>query len=210
MARQIKNVKKLKIHALRGEAEYQASLAAMNDKVAREVNKRLRDLERRGYAYGGYNTPIHFTQTMYDTNRFMKSKQMDMDYDLMATQTEIGLKFLEMESSTVEGQKNIEARRRQSFVDMGIIDDDYSQRKFRNFLKFLGNEESSAFVESWSDSEKMIEILFDAYNKRRMSKSAMLARFREYLDPTRRDVDLEKVMKDMGLDIRDYRTTHWR
>lgn len=210
MARQIKDVKKLKIHALRGEASAQASLAALNDKVAREVNKRLRELERRGYAYGGYNTPIHFTQTMYDTNRFMKSKAMEMDYDLMATQTEIGLKFLSYESSTVQGQRDIEARRRETFIEMGIIDEDYSMRKFRGFLKFLGNEESSAFVESWSDSEKMVEMLFEAYNKRRMSKNAMLARFREYLDPERKDVDLRRVMKDMGVDINDYRTTHWR
>lgn len=210
MARQIKDVKKLQIHALRGEAEAQASLAALNDKVAKEVNRRLRELERRGYAYGGYNTPIHFTNTMYDSNRFKLSKNMEEDYMLMSTQTQIGLKFLNFESSTVAGQKDIEARRRQTFIEMEIIDEDYSERKFRGFLKFLGNEEASGFVESWADSEKMLDMLFTAYNKRRMSKQAMLARFREYLDPTRPDVDLRKVMKSMGVNIDDYRQTKWR
>lgn len=210
MARQIKDVKKLEIHALRGEPEAQASLAALNDKVAREVNKRLRQLERRGYDYGGYNTPIHFTNTMYDSNRFAYSKQMDEDYMLMSTQTQIGLKFLNYESSTVEGQRAIEERRRQTFIEMEIIDEDYSQRKFRNFLKFLGNEESSAFVDSWSDSEKMLEMLFAAYNKHRMSKTQMLAKFREYLDPSRQDVDLRATMKAMGVDIDDFRRFKWR
>lgn len=210
MGRQIKDVKKLQIHALRGESDAQASLAALNDKVAREVNKRLRELERRGYDYGGYNTPIHFTQTMYDTNRFAKSKDMDGDYMLMSTQTQIGLKFLNFESSTVAGQKAIEDRRREKFIEMEIIDEDYSPHKFRGFLRFLGNEEASAFVESWSDSEKMLDMLFTAYNKRRMSKQAMLAKFREYLDPRKKDVDLRKVMKDMGVNIDDFRRTRWR
>lgn len=210
MARQIKDVKKLQIHALRGEAEAQASLAALNDEIAREVNKRLRQLERRGYDYGGYNTPIHFTNTMYDSNRFAYSKNMDDDYMLMSTQTQIGIKFLGFESSTVEGQRAIEERRRQSFINMEIIDENYSQRKFKGFLRFLGNEESSAFIESWSDSEKMVDMLFTAYNKHRMSKPQMLAKLREYLDPNRTDVDLRATMKSMGVNIDDFRTFKWR
>lgn len=203
----LKRVKKLQVRATRGDAKAASLLSNLNDEVAIEVNKRLRALERRNYDFGAYNAPVHFTQTMYDTNRFQKSKSMDNDYELMSTQTQIGLKFLDAESSTVQGQRDIEDRRYQTFIDMGIVEEGYSKRKFKGFLRFIGNEESNAVIESWSTSEKMVEMLFDAYNKRRVSKATMLMRFREYLAGEK---DLKETMKSMGVNIDDYRSLRWK
>lgn len=208
MARMIKDVKKLQVRAARGDRVSQEALIAYNDRVAKEVNKRLRELERRGYAYGGYNTPTHFTEVMYDSNRFKTAKQLENDWYTMGTQTEIGVKFLSFESSTVEGQKNIEERRFQTFVDMEIVDEGYSRRKFRNFLKFLGNEEVSGIMESWSTSETMVEVLFDAYNAHKVSRQKMVEIFRKSLARTP-GYDIFQAMKKVGVDLNDYRSTRW-
>lgn len=204
----IKEIRRLQLRAVRGDRASQEALIALNDEIARDVNKRLRELERRGYDYGAYNTPVHFTQTVYDTNRFKKSSQMDGDYYLMRTQSEIGVKFLNMQTSSVFGQKEVEEKRFTSFVDMGIVDPNYSRRKFKNFLKFLSNEESRQVVDSWGTSSTMVEVLFDAYNRKENTKKRMTAVFREYLNPED-STNLSDLFDKLGLDMRDYRKTKW-
>lgn len=204
----IKEIRRLQLRAVRGDRASQEALIALNDEIARDVNKRLRELERRGYDYGAYNAPVHFTQTVYDTNRFKKSGQMDGDYYLMRTQSEIGVKFLNMQTSSVFGQKEVEEKRFTSFVDMGIVDPNYSRRKFKNFLKFLSNEESRQVVDSWGTSSTMVEVLFDAYNRKENTKKRMTAVFREYLNPED-STNLSDLFDKLGLDMRDYRKTKW-
>ena len=182
MARIIKDVKKLQLRAVRGDRASQEALLAYNDKIAREVNKRLRELERAGYDFGAYNTATHFTETMYDTKRFMTGQQLELDWYMMGTQTSIGVKFLNMKSSTVAGQKEIEQKRFDTFVELEIIPENYSRRKFKNFIRFVGNEESERILDEYGTSTQMVEMLFDAYNRKGNTKNKMLKVFREYLD----------------------------
>lgn len=160
----IKEIKDYGKLATKGDREAQRLLFSINNEVAREVNKRLIGLEKTGYDYGiGWATAVNYTQVMYESNRFAYSKNMDDDYYQMSQQTQIGIKFLGSESSTVEGQKAIAERRIRKFREKGILDETVSDRRAKNFLKFLGNEEVSETIESYGHSETVIEMLWDAY-----------------------------------------------
>lgn len=202
-------IKKLQVRAIRGNQEAQQSLIRVSDNIAKLVNQRLRELERRGYDYYAYNTPIHFTQTMYDSNRFAKSKTLDYDWYMMGTQSQIGWKFLQMRSSTVQGMKEIEEERYQSFIDREIIDpSETSRRKFRNFLKWMGqNDEVGAMTEAWSTSETMIEMMVDAYNRKANTRKKMTAAYSQYLSGKK---TFNETMKSLGINPINYASRNRR
>ena len=137
----IKEIKDYGKLATKGDREAQRLLFSINNEVAREVNKRLIGLEKTGYDYGiGWATAVNYTQVMYESNRFAYSKNMDDDYYQMSQQTQIGIKFLGSESSTVEGQKAIAERRIRKFREKGILDETVSDRRAKNFLKFFSKK----------------------------------------------------------------------
>lgn len=205
----IKEIKDYGKLATKGDREAQRLLFSINNEVAREVNKRLIGLEKTGYDYGiGWATAVNYTQVMYESNRFAYSKNMDDDYYQMSQQTQIGIKFLGSESSTVEGQKAIAERRIRKFREKGILDETVSDRRAKNFLKFLGNEEVSETIESYGRSETVIEMLWDAYQLKDNTKKKMLKALREYLtvdEKTGRHLkDFKQTMEELKIDISKY------
>ena len=205
----IKEIKDYGKLATKGDREAQQLLFSINNEVAREVNKRLIGLEKTGYDYGiGWATAVNYTQVMYESNRFAYSKNMDDDYYQMSQQTQIGIKFLGSESSTVEGQKAIAERRIRKFREKGILDETVSDRRAKNFLKFLGNEEVSETIESYGRSETVIEMLWDAYQLKDNTKKKMLKALGEYLtvdEKTGRHLkDFKQTMEELQIDISKY------
>ena len=205
----IKEIKDYGKLATKGDREAQQLLFSINNEVAREVNKRLIGLEKTGYDYGiGWATAVNYTQVMYESNRFAYSKNMDDDYYQMSQQTQIGIKFLGSESSTVEGQKAIAERRIRKFREKGILDETVSDRRAKNFLKFLGNEEVSETIESYGRSETIIEMLWDAYQLKDNTKKKMLKALGEYLtvdEKTGRHLkDFKQTMEELQIDISKY------
>lgn len=205
----IKEIKDYGKLATKGDREAQRLLFSTNNEVAREVNKRLIGLEKTGYDYGiGWATAVNYTQVMYESNRFAYSKNMDDDYYQMSQQTQIGIKFLGSESSTVEGQKAIAERRIRKFREKGILDETVSDRRAKNFLKFLGNEEVSETIESYGNSETVIEMFWDAYQRKENTKKKMLKALREYLTVDektgRRLKDFKQTMEELKIDISKY------
>ena len=205
----IKEIKDYGKLATKGDREAQQLLFSINNEVAREVNKRLIGLEKTGYDYGiGWATAVNYTQVMYESNRFAYSKNMDDDYYQMSQQTQIGIKFLGSESSTVEGQKAIAERRIRKFREKGILDETVSDRRAKNFLKFLGNEEVSETIESYGRSESVIEMLWDAYQLKDNTKKKMLKALGEYLtvdEKTGRHLkDFKQTMEELQIDISKY------
>lgn len=205
----IKEIKDYGKLATKGDREAQQLLFSINNEIAREVNKRLIGLEKTGYDYGiGWATAVNYTQVMYESNRFAYSKNMDDDYYQMSQQTQIGIKFLGSESSTVEGQKAIAERRIRKFREKGILDETVSDRRAKNFLKFLGNEEVSETIESYGRSETVIEMLWDAYQLKDNTKKKMLKALGEYLtvdEKTGRHLkDFKQTMEELQIDISKY------
>lgn len=201
------DIKKAQVRAARGDRAAQQDLIRMTDSVTKLVNQRLRDLERHGYTYYAYNNPIHFTETMYEGRRFQTSKNIDYDWVMMSTQTQIGWKFLQMESSTVQGMHDIEQRRYENFVEQGLIDpDEMSRRRFRNFLKWVGtNDDVNTMVEAWSTSETMIEMMIDAYNRKGNTKKKMALAYNKFLSGK---AGFTETMRGLGINPTNYTSRH--
>ena len=205
----IKEIKDYGKFATNVDREAQQLLFYYTNEIAKEVNKRLIGLEKEKYDYGqGWATAVNYTQVMYESNRFAYSKNMDDDYYQMSQQTQIGIKFLGSESSTVEGQKAIAERRIRKFREKGILDETVSDRRAKNFLKFLGNEEVSETIESYGRSESVIEMLWDAYQLKDNTKKKMLKALGEYLtvdEKTGRHLkDFKQTMEELKIDISKY------
>lgn len=198
----IKQIKDLQRNAVKGDREAQGLLFSYTNEIAKEVNKRLIGLEKKKYDYGqGWATAVNYTQVMYESNRFEYARNMDKDWYQMGQQSQIGIKFLGYESSSVEGQRAIEERRFQKFKEKGIFDETVTRRKARNFLRFLGNEESEQVIESYGNSSTVIEMLWDAYQKKDNSRAKMLKAFDEFNAGL---YDFDETMRRLKIDITEY------
>lgn len=198
----IKQIKDLQRNAVKGDREAQGLLFSYTNEIAKEVNKRLIGLEKEKYDYGqGWATAVNYTQVMYESNRFEYARNMDKDWYQMGQQSQIGIKFLGYESSSVEGQRAIEERRIRKFKEKGIFDETVTRRKARNFLRFLGNEESEQVIESYGNSSTVIEMIWDAYQKKDNSRAKMLKAFDEFNAGL---YDFDETMRRLKIDITQY------
>lgn len=198
----IKQIKDLQRNAVKGDREAQGLLFSYTNEIAKEVNKRLIGLEKEKYDYGqGWATAVNYTQVMYESNRFEYARNMDKDWYQMGQQSQIGIKFLGYESSSVEGQRAIEERRFRKFKEKGIFDETVTRRKARNFLRFLGNEESEQVIESYGNSSTVIEMLWDAYQKKDNSRAKMVKAFDEFNAGL---YDFDETMRRLKIDITQY------
>lgn len=198
----IKEIKGLQRSAVKGDREAQRLLYSFTNEIAKEVNKRLIGLEKSQYDYGqGWATAVNYTQVMYESNRFAYAKNMNNDWYEMGLQSQIGVKFLGYESSTIEGQKAIEERRFRKFKEKGIFDETVTKRKCKNFLRFLGNEETEQVIEAYGNSSTVIEMLWDAYQKKENTRAKMIKAFDEFNAGV---YDFDETMRRLKIDITEY------
>ena len=197
----IKELRKLQLKASKGNKGAQRALISATDTLTAQVNKNLRQLEKYGYDYGAYNDITNFTQIEYETNRLKKSKDLEYDWYAMSLQSQLAIKFLSNESSTLAGQREIEARRIATFKDIGVLPENITKRKAKNFLKFLGNEESQQIIEAYGNSETVLEMMYDAYVKPINSRSKMLSAFNEFLSGEK---DFDEMMRGLKIKIENY------
>ena len=87
------------------------------------------------------------------------------------------------------------------FKEKGIFDETVTRRKARNFLRFLGNEESEQVIESYGNSSTVIEMLWDAYQKKDNSRAKMLKAFDEFNAGL---YDFDETMRRLKIDITQY------
>jgi len=116
------------------QSEYN-ELALYNKRLARLANQRLRELKKAKKDYYAYDSAISFTDRMFGTTRYKENLESpnDMKAQILSMQ-----RFLNFETSTVEGHKAVEIRRRdkfrQLFPDVRQATDD----ELDAFLRFLG------------------------------------------------------------------------
>lgn len=196
--------RKLAIKAHRGDREAQASLLRYTMDIKKEVNHRLSLLERNNMAYGkAYNNVLYFTQTEYGTNRFKNPNQIGRTnwYD-MALQNDIGYKFLNSMTSTVEGAREAEKHRIKRLKELEVIPEEITPRREKEFLKFLGNEEISAAIDEYATSDIVVEMMYDAYKKGgRQSLQLMRTAMTEFLANR---VGFDEAMERVGVKVEDY------
>mgnify|MGYP007038494747 CR=1 FL=1 len=205
----IKDLRRLQRKAKEGDRASIDALISVTNAIAGNVNKRMRALEQARYDYGAYGIVEHFTGTQYGTNRFKTANALQKDIDDMVLQSQIGMKFLKERGSDVVYMEEQERKRIATFIERGVFPENISIRQARNFLRFLGREESQEFKDAYGNSDTVVEMMYDAYTKRNNSREKMSRAFSEYLARRGRDdtVTFAETMERLGIDIADYPRT---
>lgn len=202
-------LRRLQRKAKTGDRASREALISVTNAIAGNVNKRMRELEKAGYDYGAYGIVEHFTAVEYGGNRFKTAKKLSNNIDDMYIQNQIGIKFLHEKSSDASYMKVQEMERIKTFIEKGIFPEDISIQQARNFLKFLGREESQEFKDAYGNSETVIEMMYDAYRKKNNTREKMSRAFMEYLLKRGTDdiLTFDETMERLGIDIADYPRT---
>lgn len=205
----MKDLRRLQRKAKDGDRASMEALISVTNAIAGNVNKRMRALEQAGYNYGAYGIVEHFTDAQYGTNRFKTANSLKRDIDDMVLQSQIGLKFLKERGSEVAYMDEQERGRITKFIEKGIFPENVSIRQARNFLRFLGREESQEFKDAYGNSDTVVEMMYDAYTKKNNSREKMRRAYAEYLSTRGRDdaVTFAETMERLGIDIADYPRT---
>lgn len=104
-------------------------------KLARRANSRLLRLEKKGLVGWAYKPAVRYTQKAYGLKRFSKRKKISDDPFEVIEEVEEIINFLNAESSTVTGVKNIESRITETFRKKGL-----DVKNPKDFFDFLSSE----------------------------------------------------------------------
>lgn len=203
LTRKMREARKLFRRAQAGDVAAVNQMMAANDQLVKIVNSRLRQLERKGFDYGGaYNNLIHYTQTEYDGKRLVKSAKLENDIYAVYDQILQANKFLSMKSGSVEGQEEILNNKISVLKNMGIFSKDYAFSTMKRFVKFLGNEETREIVEEYGNSLINLAMIKDAFFSRRNTTAALKRAFAEYLAQTNGSAKtFDELMARLGVDV---------
>lgn len=194
--------------------------AARGDKVALDlvrsytnemkvlVNRRLRDLKRHGMDYGpAFNHLMSFTATEYKSTRLMSFNELKGDVYDAQLQNDHAFRFLQAEYTTVEGARKAERYRIGKLQELMALPENFSYRRSKRFLRFLGSEEVSASIDQYGTSDVMVKMMWDAYNnngtKKKQFASIMGKALAEYLDDK---ITFDEAFERVGIKIEDYYT----
>lgn len=189
--------------AVAGNKVATANLLDYTRSIKKEVNRRLASLEKAGLNYGStYNNITFFLETEYDSHRMQSPTALDNDPLEMSRQNEIGAKFLERITSTVSGMREAENRRLKALQDLGAIPSDIKRNDAKKFIKFLGNEEISAAIDEYGESETIVEMMYDAYSKEGVKAlDVMQTALTEFLS---QEITFDDAMERVGIKVEDY------
>ena len=124
------------------EQEYK-ELSTYNRKLARLSNHRWHALKKAGKDYYAYDSAQAFTERAYGTTRFKEklTEPKAMKSQILAMQ-----RFLNYETSTIEGHLAVEERRRNTFRKIFPNLAETGDEELNDFLRFLGNDPLRATI----------------------------------------------------------------
>lgn len=164
-------------------------------KLARRANSRLLRLEKKGLVGWAYKPAVRYTQKAYGSNRFSTRKEIsDNPFEVIEEVEEI-INFLNAESSTVTGVKNIESRITETFRKKGL-----DIKNPKDFFDFLSSETYKQSEKNLSSEQ--IQELFDravGAGKTAMEIKQTLEDFNNKKINT-----IDELYEDVGLDFWEY------
>lgn len=185
-------------------------LKKFTNEVTREVNKRMKELRKNGYAYGAYTYAANYAHIAYGTNRFKWAGSFD-DIEDSIEQTRVGLTFLKKKSSTVQGQRETEKLR------FDTIHTKYSETIGKEsdetilaFLKYIGEHElASYFIDQYGNSDVALIYVFDAWKNHQGNLSQLDDAFEQFAMGT---TGLYETLNNLGIDYtsKRYSGYDWR
>lgn len=152
----------------KNDADALYTLSQINLRLAREANNRLEKLESNGYKLYAYDLATTFTKTAYKSNRFKDIELTDAK-DLRKQIRHMQV-FLDKRTSLVVGQKEVEKARIEKFKENPLFAE-WSSRKIKSFLKFLGDKNTRQLVDHNSSiSGEQVDRLWGAFNNTKRSE----------------------------------------
>lgn len=146
-----------------------SELQAMRRQLAKVANQRMVRLERsrssvtgEALTFGAYEKATEYLNRQ-DRNRFSEVLGFKKNTNALKHEINVLQQFLSMKSSTVSGQKEIEARRIETFAKAGV-----EFQTTKEFYDFLNSNDFKQLVNSGFTSEQIIDI----YQEHRKSTSA--------------------------------------
>lgn len=177
----VDELRQLRTRAARGDLNALRQLQVENRRLAKIANRRMLELEKADRAYYAYDAAVFFTENTYGKKRFSTSqKKLSTPKLLFQQLTEMTL-FINRESSTVKGQKEIENRRIQTLeYSYGYKFKDRSSAV--EFLKFLGNKSVSSITKGLTRkySGDITDIIYGAFEHEDFDKSEAIRKFEAY------------------------------
>ena len=164
-------------------------------KLARRANSRLLRLEKRGLVGWAYKPAVRYTQKAYGSNRFSTRKEISDDPFEVIEEVEEIINFLNAESSTVTGVRNIESRITETFRKKGL-----DVKNPKDFFDFLNSETYKQSEKNLSSEQ--IQELFDravGVGKTAMEIKQTLEDFNNKKINT-----IDELYEDVGLDFWEY------
>ena len=164
-------------------------------KLARRANSRLLRLEKKGLVGWAYKPAVRYTQKAYGSNRFSTRKEISDDPFEVIEEVEEIINFLNAESSTVTGVRNIESRITETFRKKGL-----DVKNPKDFFDFLSSETYKQSEKNLSSEQ--IQELFDravGVGKTAMEIKQTLEDFNNKKINT-----IDELYEDVGLDFWEY------
>lgn len=173
-----------------------------------ETNKRLRELERKGFGYGKtYNNIMRYLEIEQGKRRVPYLKEVDYDIDELMTINEQARKFLKSKYSKAEHREKVADRQIEFFESnkerFGDIFNGLSKKKKRDFLRWLSNEEVSFAMDEYGTSDETVTILADAYQKQSSKTNGIETLNKALMEFNSGEISFDEAMRQVGVNIEE-------
>lgn len=200
--------------AMSGDVEAKQRFFKYSESIRRTANERLKGLEKAGLDYGpAYNHFMAYLQSEYKTNRIPTFKQLGSNIEEQMWANNYAVKFLRSPESTVKGREMANQYRIEKLTDYGILPktDNNSTgnnwREYKDFLKFLGNEEIHSAVWEYGESDvERVDIFWNYWSEHETDRDDAVRMLKEslayHLDG---QISFNEAMRRVGYKIEDYK-----
>lgn len=202
------------LSAKNGNKEDLEKFMQYTNDLAKDVNHRMVELERHSFNYGKRVNSIKNWATANNStrDRLLSSDELKSDIDAMYVQNEIAYDFIHDPNTLVINAKQVTEKRFERFQDkfkfeLGNEFEELTPRKFKNFLRWLGDETTHKALEAYATSEIVVDIALDIYKKRGSTGLKILNKLMlEWLAHINDGYDFNAAMeKRFKIDVEDYR-----
>lgn len=192
--------RKLRTSASSGNKKSLEEYIKLLNDLKSDVNARIRNLKSAGFDYGKRMTEIrNFSETFGKKDRLLSAKELNYNVNFMYIEAEMAYDFLHDDTTIIQNAKQAYSKRLNSFFEKyndGENFQDMTDRKFKKFLRWLGNEETQATLEAYGMSDVIVEIGYDIYQKKGKKGLDILTKLMtEFLTEQDRSYDFEKAME---------------
>lgn len=170
-----------------------------------ETNKRLRDLEKKGFDYGRtYNNLMRYLEIEQDMKRIPFMKEVGNDIDELMTINEQARKFLKSNYSKVLFREAQLSKRIEYFDTEEKYQDmmkGWRKKEKKEFIRWLSNEEVSFAMDEYGTSDETLIILADAFHESYHQTNGIRTLSRAMLEFNAGEISFDEAMKQVGVNI---------